>query len=111
MAPPSGSLQDFIPHLHPRLHPHGLFCASCRQRSHTKSSKALGFPSALRIVFPTPEPPSTLCSQLRRLLQHSPGKYPNRTHSSVPKPSYLQVFVSAAAAPGSWLYLSLVVLL
>ncbi|XP_038192692.1 ubiquitin thioesterase OTUB2 isoform X1 [Arvicola amphibius] len=90
MAPPSSSLQDFIPHLHPRLHPHGLFCASCCQRSHTKSSKALAVPSALCLVFPTPESPSTVCSQLRRLLQHSPGKCPGRIYSPVPKPSCLQ---------------------
>lgn len=102
MAPPSSSLQDFIPHLHPRLHPHGLFRTSSCQHSHTKSSKALAFPSTLRgLVFPTPESPSTVCSQLRRLLQHSPGKCPSWTHSSVPKPSCLQVFVPAAAAPGS----------
>uniref|UniRef100_A0A8C2LZS5 ubiquitinyl hydrolase 1 n=1 Tax=Cricetulus griseus TaxID=10029 RepID=A0A8C2LZS5_CRIGR len=92
-ALPSSSLQHFIPQFHPRLHPHSLFCDSSCQRSRTKSSKTIAFPSH-RFVLLAPEPPFTVCSQvcsqLRRLLQHSSGKCPSSTHSPAPKPSCLQ---------------------
>lgn len=107
MALPS-SLQDFIPHFHLRLHPHGLFCATSCRRSRTESSgKTPTFRSALRPVLPTPKSPFVVCSQLRRLLQHPPGKCPGCSHSPAPKPSHLQVL---AGAPASYLCLSLVVL-
>lgn len=91
MALPS-SLQDFIPHFHLRLRPHGLFCASSCQHSHTESpGKTPTLPSALRLVLPTPKSPLVACSQLRRLLQHPPGKCPSCSPTPAPKPSCLQV--------------------
>ncbi|XP_032764198.1 ubiquitin thioesterase OTUB2 isoform X2 [Rattus rattus] len=90
MALPS-SLQDFIPHFHLRLHPHGLFYATSCRRSRTESSgKTPTLRSALRPVLPTPKSPFVVCSQLRRLLQHPPGKCPGCSHSPAPKPSHLQ---------------------
>ncbi|KAL6060592.1 hypothetical protein STEG23_019764, partial [Scotinomys teguina] len=59
-------------------------------RSHTKSPKTPTLPSAYRLVWLEPEPPFTVCSQLRRLLQPSSGKCPSSTHPPAPKPSCLQ---------------------
>ncbi|XP_055449197.1 ubiquitin thioesterase OTUB2 isoform X2 [Psammomys obesus] len=91
MALPCSRLQYFIPHFHLRLHPHSLRSASSCQRSHTKSSgKTPTLPSALHLVLPAPKSPFMVCSQLRRILQHSPGKCPSHTPSPAPKPSCLQ---------------------
>ncbi|XP_021081838.1 ubiquitin thioesterase OTUB2 isoform X3 [Mesocricetus auratus] len=84
-ALPSSSLQYFIPHCHPRLHPHGLFCAGSCRRSHTKSSKTLAFPSLCFVLHKPNRPPWSVPS-FNRLLQHSPGKSPSSAHS----PSCLQ---------------------
>ncbi|XP_021035303.1 ubiquitin thioesterase OTUB2 isoform X3 [Mus caroli] len=85
------SLQDLIPHFHLRRHPQDLFCASSCQRSHTGSSgKTPTLPSVLRLVLPTPKSPSVACSQLRRLLQHPPGRCPSCSHCPILKPSCLQ---------------------
>uniref|UniRef100_A0A8C6IGW2 ubiquitinyl hydrolase 1 n=1 Tax=Mus spicilegus TaxID=10103 RepID=A0A8C6IGW2_MUSSI len=90
MALPS-SLQDLIPRFHLRRHPQGFFCASSCQRSHTESSgKTPTLPSVLRLVLPTPKSPLVACSQLRRLLQHPPGRCPSCSHCPILKPSSLQ---------------------